>query len=68
MKLGVDIPLETKISIKHKQEKKNQQPSITKNLWLKVDLFPLFDKHMVCLRYLKCYYRPRISLGFIIKQ
>lgn len=55
MKLGVDIPLETKISIKHKQEKNQQQPSITKNLWPKVDLFPLFDKHMVCFRYLKCY-------------
>lgn len=64
MKLGVDIPLETKISIKHKQKKK---PSITKNLWLKVDLFPLFYKHMVCFRYLKCYYRSRISLVFIIK-
>lgn len=58
MKLGVDIPLETKISIKHKWG----GTSITKNVWLKVDFFPLFYKHTVCSRYLKCYYRSGISL------
>lgn len=66
MKLRVDIPAETKISIKHKQKGGRKEASITKNLWLKVDLFPLFfsffffNKHMVCFRYLKCYYRSRI--------
>lgn len=59
MKLGVDIPLETKISIKHKL---GGETSITKNVWLKVDLFPLFYKHTACFRYLKCYYRSGISL------
>lgn len=42
MKLRVDIPAETKISIKHKQKGGRKEASITKNLWLKVDLFPLF--------------------------
>lgn len=42
MKLRVDIPAETKISIKHKQKGGKKEPSITMNLWLKVDLFPLF--------------------------
>lgn len=79
MKLRVDIPAETKISIKYKQKgkKKKREASITKNLWLKVDLFPLFFlslfffflfyKHMVCFRYPKCYYRSRISLVIIMK-
>lgn len=75
MKLRVDIPAETKISIKHKQKGGRKEASITKNLWLKVDLFPLFfslsfffNKHMVCFRYLKCYYRSRISLVIIMKR
>lgn len=42
MKLRVDIPAETKISIKHKQKGEKKEASITMNLWLKVDLFPLF--------------------------
>lgn len=80
MKLRVDIPAETKISIKHKQkggEKKKKEASITKNLWLQVDLLPLspapppflffFNKHMVCFRYPKCYYRSRISLVIMMK-
>lgn len=73
MKLRVDIPAEIKISIKHKQKGeggKKKEASIMKNLWLKVDLFPLFFsfyKHMVCFRYPKCYYRSRISLVIIMK-
>lgn len=71
MKLRVDIPAETKISIKHKQKGGKKEPSITMNLWLKVDLFPLFffyfNKHMVCFRYPKCYYGSRISLVIITK-
>lgn len=40
MKLGVDIPLETKISIKHKQEKKNNNnPLLPKIYGLKLISF-----------------------------
>ena len=43
MKLRVDIPAETKISIKHKQKGgKKKRPLLPRIYGLKVDLFPLF--------------------------